>query len=146
MKLSALILTGALSLNLGVMTVAAQAHQQGQVPPGRNPTTSTGPTIPDPESGAAMGRPGGPGGPGGCILLPGVPGGSGNPCAIGASGQKTAEDLAIYILLDRANTVRACTTRGGEVVRREGVQQCRIPALAAPPLGNPGPGGIPPRN
>lgn len=50
-----------------------------------------------------------------------------------------------YLKIDDVNTLRACTARGGQAVPHEGVQQCRLPT-GGPTLGNPRPGGIPPRN
>lgn len=104
MKRSALILAGAVALNLGIMTATAEAQQRGQAPtntdvidvkdqlnlvapqrsqtpPVRIPSTSTGPTFPGPGQGGAVIDPAGPGGSGGCT--PGgisSAGGLGNPC------------------------------------------------------------------
>ena len=137
MKRTALILAGAAAFDLGVMAVAAQAQQAG-TPPVRIPTTSTGPTFPGPGDGAAVRDPGGPGGNGGCIPRPNIPGGgSCEPSAQSGTfhGMKMAN--TVFIRIDRVNTVRACATRGGEVVPHEGVQQCLIPGPEAPAIGNP---------
>ncbi|MDZ4364154.1 hypothetical protein [Brevundimonas sp.] len=127
MKHKALIFAGAAVFDLGIMAVAAHA----QTPP---PTTrSTGPTSPYQEQGGT------------------------------ASGLRVFEDLAIirtpghevkydpvrYLKIDSVNTIRACRAQQGEVVRHEGMQQCRIPAPVAPAVGSPTSpraGGIPPRN
>lgn len=52
----------------------------------------------------------------------------------GPAGQARAADM--FLKIDRVNTVQACTARQGTVVRREGVQQCRLPAdVNRPPAG-----------
>ena len=129
MKRTALILAGAAVFDLGVMVVAAPAQDRTQTPTPRTP----GPASP----------------------------GQGQDRT--ASGIRVFEDLAIigtpdthtkygpveYLKIDGVNTIRACRARQGEVVRLEGVQQCRLPTPAAPAVGNPNlprPGGIPPRN
>lgn len=133
------------------------------------------PASPGTASGAAVVDPTGPGGNGGCTPGGPIPGGRPNPCpppAISdqaAAGNLTSfartnpsggqwnssghreqkQEAAIYIKLDRVNTIQACTARGGEVVPHQGAQHCRIPPPAAPVVGNPTlprPGGIPPRN
>tara|TARA_R110000850_G_scaffold86799_1_gene186740 strand:- start:158 stop:502 length:345 start_codon:yes stop_codon:yes gene_type:complete len=65
-----------------------------------------------------------------------------------SSSSEHKGERTIFIKIDNLNTVRACTSRRGEVVTVEGVQQCRLPAPDAPAIGNPTqrPGGIPPRN
>ncbi|MBI2260781.1 MAG: hypothetical protein HYU62_03865 [Caulobacterales bacterium] len=42
-------------------------------------------------------------------------------------------EVEIFIKIDAVNTVQACTARRGEIVRHEGVQQCRLPAPAGSP-------------
>lgn len=174
MKRTALILAGAAVFDLGVMTVAAQAQQQTRPPRVSIPTTSTGPTVPGPGAGGAVVDPTGPGGSGGCTPGSPIRGGTANPCGPAAiSDQAAAGNLTsflstaqpggqtrggvvtdhkgervIYMKIDLTNTLQACTARGGQAVTHEGAQQCRIPAPAAPSVGNPTrrPGGIPPRN
>jgi len=49
----------------------------------------------------------------------------------GPAGQNRAVDM--FLKLDGVNSVQACTARRGEVVRHEGIQQCRLPASAGSP-------------
>lgn len=150
MKRTALILAGAAVFDLGVMAVAAQAQQRTQTPPVRSGPTASGPPSPGPMPGVAVQDPTGPGGTGGCIPTPGRPGtgGTANPCAPGVIAETTDHKHreTIFIKVDQVNTIQACTARGGEVVRREGVRQCRIPP--APTVGDSirRPGGIPPHH
>ena len=142
MKRTALILAAATAFDLGVMAVAAQAQQQTRTSPVRIPTTSTGPTIPDAASGAAVRE---PGGSGGCTPGSPLPGGTANPCAPAAIGGERTPDLPGLGRHAEAGGLdywfdipaRACTARGGVVATREGVQQCRIPNPAAPAIGSP---------
>lgn len=159
MKRTALILASAAAFDLGVMVVAAQAQQQGDIPPTR-------PTHGSPMSGPIYGLAvQDPTGTGGCTPGSPLPGGTANPCAPAAITDQAAQgnltavmptaggerptghktDNFIYIKLDRVNTLQACRTRQGEVVRHQGAQQCRLPA-AVPSQGNPRPGASPPRN
>lgn len=196
MKRTALILAGAAAFDLGVMAVAAQAQQRSQTPnntdvievkdqlnlvpqqrtqtpPTRIPTTSTGPTLPGPDGGGAMGQ--APAGtrPGDCVLRPGQPvlDGPCGPAAISdqaaagnltsfaptapSGGQTRGGGLGAHKMegtgefkIDRVNTIQACTARGGEVVPHQGAQHCLIPApsapAAAPVVGNRRPGASPP--
>lgn len=159
---TALILAGALALNLGVMAVAAQAQQQADPPPlhtstppvegvlnwtrtAPNDPTSPGPASPGPMGAEVRVQDG----PGGCIPRPGVPGndGAANPC--GPGGIRLQYDEGIqYSAIDRTNTVQACRARRGQVVMHQGRQQCRLPPPPPAAVGNPGlprPGGILPR-
>lgn len=97
MKRTALILAGAAVFDLGVVAVSAQAQQTT-----REPAPRSGPVS----SGQASRPSTGPGDNSGHI------------------DHKSSR--AIFIKIDIVNTVRACTTRRGEVVVHEGVQQCRI--------------------
>ncbi|WP_298744562.1 hypothetical protein [uncultured Brevundimonas sp.] len=101
-------------------------------------------------SGLAVQDPTGPGGNGGCTPgLPG-PGRPTGPCAgepASISDQAAAGNLTSYLpaaesdghkhsgeyrylKIDAALPLRACLARRGEVVRHEGVRQCRLPATA----------------
>lgn len=177
MKRTALILAGAAAFDLGVMAVAAQAQEQRSAPADDYKIGGTAlPQSPGTPSGSAVRDPGGPGGTGGTGGC--TPGGAGSGCPGGpaaisdqaAAGNLTAimptaqsdgqtsgrthrdhkGETAIFIKMDRVNTLQACTARQGQVVTHEGVQQCRIPTAgaAAPTIGNPTrrPGGVPPRN
>ncbi|MDZ4364153.1 hypothetical protein [Brevundimonas sp.] len=176
MKRTALILAGAAAFDLGVMVVAAQAQDRRSAPveevkiSGSGLTQSTDRVAPGAASGGAVQD---PTGTGGCIPGPPLPGGTANPCAPAVFTSYSVGDLnarlsmepsgdpppaagryidktssTVFIKIDRVNTVQACTARQGEVTTHQGVQQCRIPAPAAPAVGNPTrrPGGIPPRN
>jgi hypothetical protein len=149
MKRTALILAGAAAFDLGVMAVAAQAQQTGDIPPTR-------PTHGSPMGGPIFGLSvQDPTGTGGCT--PGGPlsNGTANPCgpaALSGEGTRGKHFPVLHIRIDRVNTIQACRARQGEVVMHEGAQQCRIPDPAAAAIGNPTlnptrrPGGIPPRN
>lgn len=85
MKRTALILAGAVAFDLGVMVVAAQAQQQGDIPPTR-------PTHGSPMSGPIYGLVvQDPTGTGGCT--PGSPlsSGTANPCAPAAITDQAAQ-------------------------------------------------------
>lgn len=60
-----------------------------------------------------------------------------NPESSGPAGQTRAVDM--FLKIDRVNSVQACTARRGEVVRHEGVQQCRMRERAAPGGDQPSP-------
>lgn len=87
MQKTALILAGAAVFDLGVMVVASQAQQ-----------------APLPPSSFQIG---------------------------GSADPSRAVDM--FLKIDRVNSVQACTARRGEVVMREGVQQCRLPGPAGSP-------------
>ena len=55
------------------------------------------------------------------------------PDSASPAGQTRAADM--FLKIDRVNSVQACTARRGEVVRHEGVQQCRLPASAGSGMG-----------
>lgn len=144
MKRTALILAGAAVFDLGTVAVTAQAQQVTQQPlirPGTNVAASEGQdargtTGTGDERDGALGT----------VSLSGSTDNGGRQTSRERYIDKSSP--MIFIKIDIVNTVRACTARRGDVVVRDGVQQCRLPAPDAPTIGNPTqrPGGIPPRN
>lgn len=166
MKNAALILASVAAFDLGVMAVAAQANPGMQNPPTRSDdfvnqgliTNSNskigakkaekedGPVVQDSTSKTKVYDPTGTGG-----CTPGSPlsGGTSNPCAPSAnalSNKRGKHFPTTYIRVDKVNTIKSCTARGGEVILHQGVQQCRISAPETKTLGNPRPGASPPKN
>jgi len=157
MRKSAIVLTGALAFDLGVMVVAGQA-----APP------------PNPQIGVALGQDarakpatkpymkvelsdvlvssyqiGGANTAAACVLKGGtVTAVRDMPtCQIPANGPAAAPAPApglslnfakiqtdhIYMKLDTVNTVQACGAKGGKVVAKNGAQQCELPKSASTP-------------
>lgn len=124
MRKTAIILAGAAMFDLGVVVVSVQAQESARPSPGTVVTAprttpnrdhidqdaqltacANGKHIPDARLSACRATPADPSGP---------------------ASQTRAVDM--FLKIDRVNSVQACTARRGEVVRHEGVQQCRLPA------------------
>lgn len=124
MRKTALILAGAAMFDLGVVVVSVQAQESARPSPGSVVTApgttpnrdhidqdaqvtacANGKHIPDARLSACRATSSDPSGP---------------------AGQTRAVDF--FLKIDRVNSVQACMARRGEVVRHEGVQQCRLPA------------------
>jgi len=124
MRKAALILAGAAIFDLGIVAVTAQAQQVTQQPlirPGTNVAASEGQdargtTGTGDERAGALGT----------VTLSGSTDNGGRQ----ASSERYIDKSSpmIFIKIDLVNTVRTCTSRRGEVVTVEGVQQCRLPA------------------
>ena len=124
MRKAAIILAGAAIFDLGLVVVSVQAQES------RRPSTGTVGTAPGTTSNrdhidqdaqltaCATGKhiPEAP--LSACRAAP--------PESSGPAGQTRSVDM--FLKIDRVNSVQACTARRGEVVRHEGVQQCRLPA------------------
>jgi len=124
MRKAAIILAGAAMFDLGLIVVSAQAQESSRPSPGAvvtAPGTTTnrdhidqdaritgcanGKHIPEAQLSACRADPSDPSGP---------------------AGQTRAVDM--FLKINAGFTARACASRRGEVVRHEGVQQCRLPA------------------
>ena len=124
MRKTALILAGAAVFDLGVVAVSVQA-QESLRPVAGNFVTAPGTTsnrdhidqdaeltacangkhIPDARLSACRASPSASSGP-----------------------ANQARSVDMFLKIDRVNSVQACTARRGEVVMRDGVQQCALPA------------------
>ncbi|HWQ85990.1 hypothetical protein [Brevundimonas sp.] len=124
MRKTAIILAGAAIFDLGVIVVSVQAQESSRPSPGtvvaapgttpnrdhidqdaQRTACANGKHIPDARLSACRATPSDPSGP---------------------ASQTRAVDM--FLKIDADFTARACMARRGEVVRHEGVQQCRLPA------------------
>lgn len=124
MRKAAIILAGAAMFDLGVVVVSVQAQESARSTPGAVVTApgttsnrdhidqdaqltacANGKHIPDARLSACRATPSDPSGP---------------------ASQTRVGDM--FLKIDAAFSARACASRRGEVVRHEGVQQCRLPA------------------
>ncbi len=124
MRKTAILLAGAAIFDLGLVVVSVQAQEGLRPSPGTVGTApgttsnrdhidqdaqltacATGKHIPEAPLSACRAAP---------------------PESSGPAGQTRSVDM--FLKIDRVNSVQACTARRGEVVRHEGVQQCRLPA------------------
>ncbi|MDI1325685.1 MAG: hypothetical protein PSV23_02690 [Brevundimonas sp.] len=124
MRKTAIILAGAAMFDLGVVVVSVQAQESARPSPGTVVTApgttsnrdhidqdaqfiacADGKHIPDARLSACRATPSDPSGP---------------------AGQTRAVDF--FLKIDRVNSVQACIAQRGEVVTRDGVQQCALPA------------------
>ena len=124
MRKAAIILAGAAIFDLGLIVVSVQAQESLRPPPGAVVTApgttsnrdhidqdaqltacADGKHIPDARLSACRASPSASSGP---------------------ASQTRSVDM--FLKIDRVNSVQACTARRGEVVMRDGVQQCALPA------------------
>lgn len=124
MRKTALILAGAAVFDLGIVVVSVQAQESSRpsagtvvtapgMTPNRDPidqdaqitACANGKHFPREQLSACRANPSDPSGP---------------------ASQTRAVDM--FLKIDDRLTARACTARRGEVVRHEGVEQCRLPA------------------
>ena len=124
MKKTALILAGAAAFDLGVMTVSVQAQESLRPSPGSvvaAPGTTSNRDNIDQDAQLTA-----------CANGKHIPDARLSTCratpsdSSGTASQTRSVDM--FLKIDRVNSVQACTARRGEVVRHEGVQQCRLPA------------------
>ena len=126
MRKTAIILATAAVFDLGVIVVSVSAQE------GLRPSSGTVVTVPGTTSNRdhidqdARIR--------GCANGKHLPDAQLSACrdttadSSGPASQTRAVDM--FLKIDGVNSVQACTARRGDVVRHEGVQQCRLPASA----------------
>lgn len=124
MRKAALILAGAAAFDLGVMAVSVQAQESLRPSPGTvvaAPGTTSNRDHIDQDAQLTA-----------CANGKHIPEARLSTCratpsdSSGPASQTRSVDM--FLKIDRVNSVQACTARRGEVVRHEGVQQCRLPA------------------
>ncbi|MDI1328155.1 MAG: hypothetical protein PSV23_15285 [Brevundimonas sp.] len=124
MRKTAIILAGAAIFDLGVVVVSVQAQESLRPTPGTVVTAPGTTSNRDHIDQDAQLR--------GCANGKHLPEAQLSACrdttadSSSPAGQTRAVDM--FLKIDRVNSVQACTARRGEVVRHEGVQQCRLPA------------------